>query len=178
MRKAVLKNGKELIIRKAIAEDAEQMAQFKLHICGESDFLSFGENEIEITAERERENIQTENSKDNSVIIVAIIDGEVAGFITFKGGEKIRKRHAGEMGISVRKPYWGYGIGSLLLEVLIEWAKGTQIIKKIDLITRSDNETAKKLYEKYGFKEEGVLTRDLCIKGEFYDSIFMGLQID
>lgn len=178
MKKVMLKNKKELLIRKAVEEDAGQMAQFKTYISGESDFLSFGENEIEIAAETERKIIQSENATDNSVIIIALIDGEVAGFITFKGGAKIRKRHAGEMGISVRKKYWGLGIASLLLEVLIEWAKGTQIIRKIDLLTRADNEKAIRLYEKYGFKKEGILTRDLCINGVFYDSVSMGLPIN
>ena len=178
MKKIILKNGAELLIRKATEEDAEQMAQYKTHISGESDFLSFGENEIEITAETERESIQSENTKDNSVIIIALIDEEIAGCITFRGGAKIRKRHAGEMGISVRQQYWGLGIGSILLKVLIEWAKGTQIIKKIDLLTRADNETAIKLYEKYEFKREGILTRNLCINGVFYDSINMGLPIN
>lgn len=178
MKKVILKNRSELLIRKATEEDAEQMSQFKMHISRESDFLSFGENEIEITAETERKIIQTENSTDNSVIIIALMNGEIAGFITFKGGAKIRKRHAGEMGICVRKKYWGLGIASLLLQVLIEWAKGTQIIRKIDLLTRADNEKAIKLYEKYGFEKQGLLTRDLCINGIFYDSVSMGLQID
>lgn len=178
MKELTLKNGERLFIRKAVAEDAEQMAQFKKHISGESDFLSFGENEMEITPEKERETIQRENTKDNSVIIIALIHEQLVGFVTFKGGDKIRKRHAGELGISVRKQYWGLGIGSILLEVLIEWAKGTQIIRKIDLLTRSDNEKAIKLYEKYGFRKEGVLTRDMCIKGEFYDSAVMGLLVD
>jgi RimJ/RimL family protein N-acetyltransferase len=82
------------------------------------------------------------------------------------------------MGISVRKKYWGLGIGSLLLKVIIEWAKGTQVIRKIDLLTRADNEKAMKLYEKYGFRKEGILTRDMCINGIFYDSVSMGLPID
>ncbi len=178
MKKEILKNGEELFIRKAIPDDAEQMARFKIHISGESDFLSFGENEIEITAETERQRIQSENAADNSVIIIALINGEIVGFVTFKGGDRVRKKHAGEMGISVRQQYWGLGIGSMLLEVLIEWAKKTRIIKKIDLLTRVDNEKAVKLYEKYGFKKEGVLTRDMCIRGQFYDSFTMGLQID
>jgi RimJ/RimL family protein N-acetyltransferase len=178
MKKVILKSGAELLIRKATEEDAEEMARFKLHICGESDFLSFGENEIEISAETERKTIQSENAANNCVIIIALIEEEIAGFVTFKGGSRIRKRHAGELGISVREKYWGLGIANFLLEVLIEWAKATQIVRKIDLLTRADNEKAIKLYEKFGFRKEGVLTRDLCIKGVFYDSISMGLPID
>lgn len=178
MKNIRLKNGKELIIRKATERDAENMALFKIGISGESDFLSFGENEIEIKPETEREIIQTENAKDNSVVMIAVIDGEIAGFVTFAGGSRVRKRHAGEMGISVRKKYWGLGIGNFMMEALIEWAKGTGIIRKINLLTRADNEKAIKLYEKYGFQKEGIVRRDLNVNGVFYDSACMGLLVD
>ncbi len=177
MKKVLLKGGEELLFRKATEEDAQRMANFKQCICKETDFLSFGENEIEITAETERETIRSENSKDNSVIFIAVVNEAIAGFVTFKGGSRIRKRHAGELGISVRKQYWGLGIGNLLMQELIEWAKATRDIKKINLITRIDNEAALRLYKKYGFQEEGVLTRDLYIGGHFYDAVMMGLSI-
>lgn len=178
MKNIQLKNGKELTIRKATEHDAENMARFKTGISGESDFLSFGENEIEITPETEQKIIQAENAKDNSVVMIAVIDGEIVGFVTFAGGSRVRKRHAGEMGISVRKKYWGLGISNFMMEALIEWAKGTGIIRKIDLLTRADNEKAIKLYAKYGFEKEGIVRRDLNVNGVFYDSFSMGLLID
>lgn len=178
MKKVILKNGKELIIRKAIPEDAEKMAQYKAKIAVESDFLTFGENEIEITVQKECESIEAINSKLNSMIAVALLDEEIVGSIVFRGGEKIRVKHVGEMGVSVRKPYWGIGIGKILLEFLIECAKDTGIIRKINLRVRTDNENAIKLYEKYGFIKEGINTRDFCINEKFYDSFSMGLLIE
>ena len=177
MKTVTLKNGSELFIRKAAAEDAELMARFKRCISGESDFLSYGENEIEISAKTEEHAISAENAKDNSVIIIALCGGEIAGFVTFSGGARARKRHSGEMGIAVRKDYWGLGIGNFLLEFLIDWAKQTQIVRKINLLTRADNQKAVSLYEKYGFLKEGTITRDLCVGGVFYDSLSMGLLI-
>jgi RimJ/RimL family protein N-acetyltransferase len=34
------------------------------------------------------------------------------------------------------------------------------------------------LYERYGFVREGLVTRDMLIRGEFVDNYTMGLQID
>lgn len=178
MKKVTLKNGGELLIRKAAESDGEEMAKFKIGISGESDFLSYGRDELEITPETEKKIIASENGADNSVIILGLMDGEIAGFVTFKGGARVRKRHGGEMGIAVRRKYWGLGLGGLLVEALLEWARGTGIVRKIDLVTRADNEKAIKLYERYGFRKEGVLTRNLCIGGLFYDAVSMGRPVD
>ncbi|KJS50024.1 GNAT family N-acetyltransferase [Desulfosporosinus sp. BICA1-9] len=115
MKKVTLKNGREFLIRKATENDGEEMAKFKVCISGESDFLSFGKGELEITPETEGKIIGSENGTDNSVIILGLMDGEIAGFVTFQGGTRVRKRHGGEMGIAVLRKYWGLGIGGLLL---------------------------------------------------------------
>ncbi|SDI39103.1 hypothetical protein SAMN05443529_13626 [Desulfosporosinus hippei DSM 8344] len=57
MKKVTLKNGRELLIRKATVNDVEEMAKFKMCISGESDFLSFGKGELEITPETERKSL-------------------------------------------------------------------------------------------------------------------------
>ncbi|QEK13126.1 GNAT family N-acetyltransferase [Crassaminicella thermophila] len=178
MKEIILRNGNKLIIRKATSEDAEKTANYKTVIAGESDFLTFGENEIAITTEKERESIESINCKDNSIMIIALLDDEIVGLIVFRGGDRVRVRHVGEIGVTVRKSHWGLGIGSFLFEFLIEWAKQTGIIRKMNLRVRTDNENAIKLYEKYGFKKEGILKRDFYINGIFYDSISMGLLID
>jgi RimJ/RimL family protein N-acetyltransferase len=82
------------------------------------------------------------------------------------------------MGISVRKAYWNLGIGYEMLDFLIKWAKDSGVVRKIDLLVRSDNQNAIRLYEKLGFKQEGLITRNFCIDGKFYDSLYMGLLID
>jgi len=38
--------------------------------------------------------------------------------------------------------------------------------------------TALQLYRKLGFREEGRVTRGLCVDGRFYDLIMMGMELD
>lgn len=172
-----IKDGRELIIRKAKIEDAEKLTEYMKAIPAESDFLTFGENELNFTPEIEGEIISSMKDKDNSIMLLAIIDEEVAGNCTFRAGERIRTRHTGEFGITVRKSYWGLGIGSILMEALISWAKSTKTIRKINLRVRTDNKKAIKLYEKFGFEREGIIRRDFLINRKFYDSILMGLLL-
>jgi RimJ/RimL family protein N-acetyltransferase len=67
---------------------------------------------------------------------------------------------------------------STLIKCLINWSKGTGLIRKINLRARTDNTRGKSLYNKLGFIEEGLLKRDFLIDGKFYDSLQMGLIID
>lgn len=178
MEKLIIKDGRELTIRKAIRSDAAKMVKYVSVIGGESDNLTFGLNEFELTIDKEELIIESMNSKDNSTMIVAEIDGEIVSMLSMSCGTRPRTRHVGEFGITVRKLYWGLGIGSGMISYLIDWARGTNVIRKINLKVRSDNDKAIALYKKKGFKEEGVSTRDLYINDIFYDCIIMGLEID
>jgi len=168
----------KIVIRKAEGKDAALLAELKQKISSESDFLSYGEKEVVFTKETETEFIREEMKKGNSVIILAFCENEIAGFVTCHGGNRVRKQHAGDMGIAVLKKYWGSGIGNALMNALILWAKETGVIRKINLLTRSDNDKAIHLYEKHGFCREGLISRDICINYKFYDAVAMGLCID
>ena len=85
--------------------------------------------------------------------------------------------HVGKFGITVRKPYWNLGIGNVLLECIVDWAKNTGVIRKIDLRVRTDNKSAIKLYKKYGFQQEGIIKRHFYIEDKFYDCLQMGLLL-
>lgn len=178
MKNYKLKNNKDIIIRKANVEDASKMIEYLNKIAGESDFLTFGEGEINITIEREKVIIEDTLKADNKLFIIAETEGIIVGNLNFSGGARQRIRHVGEFGVSVLKGYWGMGIGKELIQYLICWAKESHIISKINLRTREDNKNAIKLYHELGFKTEGILTRDFYVKGQYYSSITMGLKID
>ena len=80
--------------------------------------------------------------------------GEVAGFALLQGfGDPDRKLHLKR--IAVREP--GAGLGSLLLEALLDHLYATTEINRIDLDVFLGNDRARRTYEKAGFRLEGVL---------------------
>ena len=97
--------------------------------------------------------------------------------LTFEAGRRLRVRHCGEFGMSVRRPYWGLGIGSLMLETLIDWARDTEIVKKINLRVRTDNLRGIRLYKRKGFVIEGTIHREIFLDGRYYDHHWMGLEL-
>ncbi len=178
MQQHFLKNNQVLVLREAEPRDAEKMLAYIEQIASESDNITRGPGEFTMTVEQEREFLQASAASFTSLFLVAEIGGEIAGNLGFRGGDRPRLRHAGEFGISVLKKYWNLGIGGHLLAYLINWARTTGVIRKIDLLVRTDNLPAIHLYEKWGFVHEGCITRHMYMRGEFVDCYAMGLAID
>ncbi|MGL6105853.1 GNAT family N-acetyltransferase [Romboutsia sp.] len=178
MKEVKLKNGETAILRTPTKEDAKAMIEYCNIVGGESDFLTFGENEFLISIEDEEQYIEKNNSMEDSKMVLAIINDEIAGIASITSLQKERIKHNGTLGISFRKKYWGIGLGNEVMSYLIEWAKSNGITKKISLLVREDNERGIKLYEKFGFEREGLLKKDNCVNGIYYNTITMGLYID
>ena len=176
MKKIQIK-GKEAVIRRAIKSDAKGLLEYLNIIGGESDFLTFGAEGVDITLEEEEVFIENNMKQDNGLFIVVEIEGRIVGNLSFTGGEKPRTRHAGEFGVSVLKEFWGQGIGKELIKYLIDWAKDTGVVTKINLKARKDHIRGIKLYKSLNFVEEGIQTRDFLIDGKYYDSLIMGLEL-
>lgn len=70
------------------------------------------------------------------------------------------------------------GLGIEIMDYLIDWAKSNGLTKKINLLVREDNIRGIKLYEKFEFEKEGLLKKDICVNGIYYNTIAMGLYID
>jgi RimJ/RimL family protein N-acetyltransferase len=173
-----LRNGQTLTIRTAIKEDALNLIYYISKIGGESNFLTFGENEFDITVEKEEAIIESHMGVDNKLFIIAEIENKIVGSLNYSGGSRPRTKHTGEFGVSVGKEYWGLGIGKELIKYMIDWAIESNVVKKINLRVREDNKIAIDLYTKLGFKKEGIITRDFYIDGEYYNSISMGLELE
>jgi RimJ/RimL family protein N-acetyltransferase len=60
---------------------------------------------------------------------------------------------------------------------LIEWARMNKQTKKIELVTREDNQRAISLYKQLGFQIEGLKEKDTYINGVYYNTMLMGLHL-
>jgi len=172
------RDGRAVEIRAAAPADAAAMLAYLRRVGAESSHLTFGPEGVELTEEEEREHIARTGRTDNALFLVATLDGQIVGCLTFSGGRRARTRHAGEFSLSVARAHWAQGIGGALVEVLLAWAAAGGVIRKIDLRVRSDNARAIALYERLGFTVEGCVTRALFVDGEFHDTVLMGRLVD
>lgn len=173
----VLKNGQTVTLREAIPEDAEQLIKHVNTMSAESSFTTISPGEFDMTVETEASFLQDCLNAETQLYLIAVIDETVIGALHFATGKRARVKHSGEFGLSVLKAYWGLGIGSLLLDELIAWAKANPIIKKINLRVRTDNERALTLYQKKGFLTEGNLKAEIFDADTYYDLYSMALFV-
>lgn len=172
-----LTDGRVLVVRQAAGDDARAVLGYIERISGGSDFLSFGPGEFELAEPAEADFLRQCRASSNQLYILGLIDDTIVSTLVFSAGHRPRVRHSGEFSLSVRKPNWGLGIGSLMLDTLIAWARDTRIIKKINLRVRTDNQRAIRLYERHGFVHEGTIRKEILLDGSYFDHRWMGLEL-
>jgi len=102
---------------------------------------------------------------ERDVMFLAEVDGAVIGWLSAKRGDD-----EAELGMGIVEEFRGQGIGSALMDAVIEWAGSLTLVLRVF----PHNERALALYRKYGFEERpdkaGVWPRR---NGDFWDLVFM-----
>lgn len=176
--RSLLADQRQLTLRPGAPKDAERVLAYLEQVAGESENLTAGPGEFSISLEQERAFLQQALDTPTDLYLIAEIEGEIVGMLAFSAEKRPRVQHGGEFGMSILRKYWNLGIGGRMLAYLIDWARRTHVIRKINLRVRVDNLSAIHLYEKYGFVREGRKTREFYLHGQFVDVFLMGLQLD
>lgn len=169
----------EITVREAHPDDAEQLVPLVQRLSEEEPplYIVMGPGEFTLTVEQERQVLADYAAADNCVFLVAEAAGRIVGMLNCKGGTRRAKRHEVVLGISVAREWRGKGVGKKLMERAVEWARGTGVVTRIELIVFARNEVARHLYESLGFVVEGCLRRAIRRNGEYFDDLVMGLLL-
>jgi RimJ/RimL family protein N-acetyltransferase len=172
----ILVGDKELLIQKAEKKDAQEIIDYLNKIGGESDYLSFGENEFQFTLQQEEEFIE-KMKNSSSEMFLGRIDGRLVCIVSINVPDKNRFSHHGEIAISMLKEFWGLGIGKHLMNRIIDYARDETPLEILYLCVRADNSRAIKLYKRFGFAQTGYYTNHIKLNGEYFDEISMSLLL-
>ncbi|EHK2354819.1 GNAT family N-acetyltransferase [Clostridium perfringens] len=112
------------------------------------------------------------NRGKNQYWYVAEEDGKVIGLGILMNHGNLRKKHVGVITLMVNSDYQNKGVGSLLMDKLINLSESLNIIR-LELCVFRDNYKAINLYKKFGFKEEGIKVKSALKNGEYIDEIMM-----
>jgi RimJ/RimL family protein N-acetyltransferase len=161
-----------MIIRTIRESDTEQFLLLGKTLDQETQFMMLEPGERTMTIEEQSQRIKSVLSQDNQMIFAAEQDNRLVGFLGAFGGGFQRNRHCAYIVIGILQKYVGQGIGTQLFEALETWAIDHKL-HRLELTVMSHNERAIHLYQKMGFKTEGIKRDSLLVNGRYVDEYYM-----
>ncbi len=156
-----------IVIRPPVMNDAVELNRIRrMDGVRENTLGMFSE-----TLQRSEDYIKNISRTDH--MLVAEVDGQVVGMAGLHQNLHPRKSHTGSLGISVSTEYQGKGIGTKLMQALLDIADNWVMLTRIELTVLEGNEGAKSLYEKLGFITEGVQKMSVKRNGRYVDETMM-----
>jgi len=174
-REITLKDGRTCVLRSAEKKDAAEMLRYMVQVLGETPYLlSSPEDFINMPLEQEAAFIENTLSAERAVMITAFDGDRIIGSADLRSaGARLRVRHRCGMGITILKEYWGVGLGSAMMEAVINCARKLGY-EQLELEVVAENRRALSLYLKYGFQVYGRLPHKVrYADGSYADDYLM-----
>jgi RimJ/RimL family protein N-acetyltransferase len=168
----------EIVICEAKPSDAQQLIAYVQRLTEEpGSNIELSPGEFTLTVPEEQKILTIYALSVNSVYLVAVDGEKIIGVISCTGRNRQAIRHVTTLSMSVDRSWRGKGIEGQLMAHAVEWARGTDIVSRIELIVFERNETAVHLYRKYGFEIEGRRQKAIFRDGEYLDDLMMALLL-
>lgn len=157
----------KVIIRTASHRDVTDLHAIRTHPQVARTITTLPDDDISHTERR------VVNRPNHTHLLVAEANGRVVGSVTLGQNTRPRMTHSGAIGLEVHPDYWGQGIGTLLMEAVLDLADNWLNLKRVELEVNTDNPAAIHLYEKLGFEHEGIKRMHVYGDGRWADSYLM-----
>jgi len=156
-------------IRKAQAEDAEEISNIWKVICAERKYSAVNHP---FTPEQEKYYILSLSDREG--IFIAKAKDQIFGFQSLDKWAKYTDSfdHVGTIGSFILPKWRGCGIGRQLAIKTFQFARENGY-EKLLVYIRAKNTGAIEFYKNLGFIQKGVLSKQVKIDGQYEDEIFM-----
>ena len=168
------KHGRTIILRNARPEDADDLIKYLKVTSAETPYLIREPEEITITKENEEKFLQAKIDAERELMLIALIDGRHIGNCSLMSIAPYKRyRHRCDVAIALYKEYCGCGIGTAMLQTVLNVAKEVGY-EQAELEVISGNERAISLYQSIGFREYGRFPNNVKYKnGTYADAVWM-----
>jgi len=171
-------NGQEVLIREARIDEAGELITTVKTFLGDSDYLLMNKEEFNPTVEDEIRWLQSFSKNPNSLFIIAVANGKIVATSDITSGNVQKIAHTASIGISIISEYRGMGLGTVMMQTAIDWAKRKTNLEILWLNVFAANEPAIHIYKKLGFVIEGR-QKDYfkLLSGTYHDNLTMTLDL-
>ena len=170
------KKGNAIVFRYPKKSDLDNMLSFVNNLIEEDTFVEI--SGIKLTREEEIKHLEEtvkDIEKGRKIHVVAEVNGKYAGNGVLRIGT-LRHSHVAEIGISLVPPFRDEGIGTALMQTLINEAK-TAGLRLLTLNCFENNDRALHVYRNLGFIKVGVIPGEVAFKGTYLGEIKMYLSL-
>src|SRR5688572_23573463 len=115
---------------------------------------------------------------DTQITLVASVAGKVVGNLGLTRLTRPRRAHVGVIGMGVRDDWQGKGVGSALMQAVLDLADNWLGLRRLELRVYADNARAIALYRKFGFELEGTHRAYAIRNGVYVDSLSMARLVE
>jgi RimJ/RimL family protein N-acetyltransferase len=162
-------------VRRAEPSDAEALADLGEAVGSEPEGWLVTTNGWRNVAD-ERRYLRAIRRYPNAAVFVADDDGLVVGRLSVARDQHPACRHVADLGLMVAATHRRRGIGTALLGAAADWARRAGV-RKLELHVFPYNTGAIKLYEQFGFVQEGLRRGHYRRGDEFVDAILMAYEL-
>lgn len=165
-----IKNRKH-IIRRVNFEEAEALADLKIALSQETDFIPFLDLDRDTLVSYIKDELSQLPNNNRAIWIVENV-GNLIGYLDIYRYLMLKVSHAAFLEVGIINSYQGLGIGTKLIRESESWAKSVGI-KRIWFYVVADNLGAINLYLKLGYRFEGLRRDSYLIDGKYTDEYIM-----
>ncbi|WP_033166376.1 GNAT family N-acetyltransferase [Clostridium sp. KNHs205] len=158
-------------IRNITLKDTDEFIAFQLRLDEETEYMMYEPGERKPQRDRTEALIRGAMDGDNFLMVIEDKD-KLWGYISAERGGLNRIRHTAYIVTGICTGYRNQGIGTKFFNELDKWAEQNKI-SRLELTVMCHNETAVGLYEKKGFRKEGIKKNSMLVNGSYVDEYYM-----
>lgn len=152
-----LRDGGRCLVRSPRPEEGEAVLRHLRRVAAESPYTAFLPQELSQTVREEQAFLKRQLASPDRLMLVCFTGERLIGLGGLGPAASSRKcRHRAELGLSIRRAWWGRGLGGFLVEALCREAVRMGY-ERMELEVMEDNRRAMALYENRGFVRWGRL---------------------
>ncbi|HUK19778.1 MAG TPA: GNAT family N-acetyltransferase [Bryobacteraceae bacterium] len=111
-------------------------------------------------------------------LIGAFQDGELVGIAGFYREQRLKTRHKGNVvGVYVTERARGRGIGRMMMQALLDRARGIEGVEQVVLSVTTTMTAAARLYQSLGFRSFGCEPKAIKLGEKYADTEYMVLEL-
>jgi RimJ/RimL family protein N-acetyltransferase len=164
-----------LVIRRATPADAAALVELGRVVSSEPEGWLITDRDWRQVSEERRYLRAIRRSSDAAVFVAETEEG-IVGRLSVARDAHPASRHVADLGLMVAPSHRRHGIGRALLARAVEWGEEAGI-EKLELHVFPHNEPAIRLYEQFGFEQEGFRRRHYRRGGELMDAVLMAYRV-